>query len=142
MSISAESPADDIISEINMTPLVDVMLVLLIIFMITMPVLTQSVLVELPQASAEPATAQPDSIAISVLRDGTVLWDSELVTAAQLQQRLRQVAAQPQQASLQLMADKAVQYQHVLTVMALAQQLGIGQLGFVTEPASVVASQH
>lgn len=134
MAFSVASPDDDIISEINMTPLVDVMLVLLIIFMITMPVLTQSVLVQLPQASAEPVTTQPDSIAISVLRDGTVQWNSEPVTAAQLQQRLTQVAAQPQQPPLQLMADKTVEYQHVLTVMALAQQLGITQLGFVTEP--------
>ncbi|MBU1311334.1 MAG: biopolymer transporter ExbD [Gammaproteobacteria bacterium] len=142
MTFSPDSSDDDVISEINMTPLVDVMLVLLIIFMITMPVLTQSVLVQLPQTSAKPAVTQPDSIAISVLRDGTVLWGSEVVTAAQLQQRLRQVAAQPQQASLQLMADKAVQYQHVLTVMALAQQLGISQLGFVTEPASAGEPQH
>jgi biopolymer transport protein ExbD len=134
MAFSFASPDDDIISEINMTPLVDVMLVLLIIFMITMPVLTQSVLVQLPQASAEPVATQPDSIAISVLRDGTVQWNSEPVTAAQLQQRLMQVAALSQQPPLQLMADKAVEYQHVLTVMALAQQLGITQLGFVTEP--------
>ncbi|NRQ43558.1 biopolymer transporter ExbD [Rheinheimera sp. YQF-2] len=134
MAFSVASPDDDIISEINMTPLVDVMLVLLIIFMITMPVLTQSVLVELPQASAEPTTTQPESIAISVLRDGTVQWNSEPLTAAQLQQRLTQVAAMPQQPPLQLMADKAVEYQHVLTVMALAQQLGITRLGFVTEP--------
>lgn len=134
MAFSVDSPDDDIISEINMTPLVDVMLVLLIIFMITMPVLTQSVLVQLPQASAEPAPTQPDSIAISVLRDGTVQWNSEPVTAEQLQQRLAQTAALPQQPPLQLMADKSVQYQHVLTVMALAQQTGITQLGFVTEP--------
>ena len=134
MAFSVASPDDDVISEINMTPLVDVMLVLLIIFMITMPVLTQSVLVQLPQASAEPAATQPDSIVISVLRDGTVQWNSEPVTAAQLQQRFMQVVALPQQPPLQLMADKAVEYQHVLTVMALAQQLGITQLGFVTEP--------
>ncbi|MGP9802116.1 ExbD/TolR family protein [Rheinheimera sp. NSM] len=134
MAFSADSQDDEIISEINMTPLVDVMLVLLIIFMITMPVLTQSVLVELPQARAEPTTIQPDSIAISVLRDGTVQWNSEAVTAAQLQQKLIQVAELPQQLPLQLMADKAVEYRHVLNVMALAQQLGITQLGFVTEP--------
>lgn len=134
MAFSVDSPDDDIISEINMTPLVDVMLVLLIIFMITMPVLTQSVLVELPQASAEPTSTQADSIAISVLRDGTVQWNNEAVTAAQLQQKLMQIAELPQQPALQLMADKAVEYQHVLTVMALAQQLGITQLGFVTEP--------
>ena len=134
MAFSVASPDDDIISEINMTPLVDVMLVLLIIFMITMPVLTQSVLVELPQASAEPTTTQPESIAISVLRDGAVQWNSEPVSAVQLQQKLMQIAELPQQPPLQLMADKAVEYQHVLTVMALAQQLGITRLGFVTEP--------
>jgi biopolymer transport protein ExbD len=134
MAFSADAQDDEIISEINMTPLVDVMLVLLIIFMITMPVLTQSVLVELPQASAEPASTQADSIAISVLRDGTVQWNSETVTTAQLQQKLIQIAALPQQPPLQLMADKAVEYRYVLNVMALAQQLGITQLGFVTEP--------
>jgi biopolymer transport protein ExbD len=134
MAFSADAQDDEIISEINMTPLVDVMLVLLIIFMITMPVLTQSVLVELPQASAEPTSTQADSIAISVLRDGTVQWNSEVVTTEQLQHKLAQIAALPQQPPLQLMADKAVEYQHVLNVMALAQQLGITQLGFVTEP--------
>ncbi|MDP5142788.1 ExbD/TolR family protein [Rheinheimera baltica] len=134
MAFSADSQDDEIISEINMTPLVDVMLVLLIIFMITMPVLTQSVLVELPLASAEHTMTQADSIAISVLRDGTVQWNSEAVTPAQLQQKLMQIAAFPQQPPLQLMADKAVEYRHVLNVMALAQQLGITQLGFVTEP--------
>lgn len=134
MAFAAGSQDDEIISEINMTPLVDVMLVLLIIFMITMPVLTQTVLVELPQASAAPATTQPDSIAISVLRDGSVQWNSEAVTAEQLQHKLAQIAQLPQQPPLQLMADKAVEYRHVLNVMALAQQLGITQLGFVTEP--------
>lgn len=134
MAFATDSQNDEIISEINMTPLVDVMLVLLIIFMITMPVLTQTVLVELPQASAEPMTTQPDSIAISVLRDGSVQWNSEVVTAEQLQHKLAKIAQLPQQPPLQLMADKAVQYQHVLNVMALAQQLGITQLGFVTEP--------
>ncbi|WP_240222759.1 ExbD/TolR family protein [Rheinheimera hassiensis] len=134
MAFATDSQDDEIISEINMTPLVDVMLVLLIIFMITMPVLTQSVLVELPQASAEPTTAQPDSIAISVLRDGSVQWNSEMVTAEQLQHKLAQIAHLPQQPAVQLMADKAVEYQHVLNVMALAQQLGITQLGFVTDP--------
>ncbi|WP_215396004.1 ExbD/TolR family protein [Rheinheimera oceanensis] len=134
MAFAADSQDDEIISEINMTPLVDVMLVLLIIFMITMPVLTQTVLVELPQASATPATTQPDSIAISILRDGSVQWNSEAVTAEQLQHKLAQIAQLPQQPPLQLMADKAVEYRHVLNVMALAQQLSITQLGFVTEP--------
>lgn len=134
MAFATDSQNDEIISEINMTPLVDVMLVLLIIFMITMPVLTQTVLVELPQASAEPTTTTPDSIAISVLRDGSVQWNSEVVTAEQLQHKLAHIAQLPQQPPLQLMADKAVEYQHVLNVMALAQQLGITQLGFVTEP--------
>lgn len=134
MAFATGSQDDEIISEINMTPLVDVMLVLLIIFMITMPVLTQTVLVDLPQVSAAPATTQPDSIAISVLRDGSVQWNSDAVTAQQLQHQLAQIAQLPQQPPLQLMADKAVEYQHVLNVMVLAQQLGITQLGFVTEP--------
>lgn len=134
MAFATDSQDDEIISEINMTPLVDVMLVLLIIFMITMPVLTQTVLVELPQASAEPTTTTPDSIAISVLRDGSVQWNSEVITAEQLQHKLAQLAQLPQQPPLQLMADKAVEYQHVLNVMAMAQQLGITQLGFVTQP--------
>lgn len=131
----ATGPQDDeVISEINMTPLVDVMLVLLIIFIITMPVLTQSVLVELPQTSSEPVSSPADSIAISVQRDGTVLWLDEVVTQQQLQDKLTQLAQLPEQPPVQLMADKAVEYQHVLTVLALAQQLGISQLGFVTEP--------
>ena len=134
MSFSNEPSDEAVISEINMTPLVDVMLVLLIIFIITMPVLTQSVSVELPKANAAPAQLSKQRISIMVLKDGSVLWDEQPVSRAQLQLHLAQIAQLTEPPPLQLMADKTVQYQYVMAVMASAQQLGITQLSFVTEP--------
>ncbi|MEN3157662.1 biopolymer transporter ExbD [Alkalimonas sp. NCh-2] len=126
-------PQQDMMTELNMTPLVDVMLVLLILFMITMPLLTQAVVVNLPTASEQPVQTDPEVVVLSVDKDGLWYWQQDLVTEQQMQQRLLQAAAQ--QPVLHLQGDKDVPYQHMVRLMALVQQAGIEQLGFVTVPA-------
>ncbi len=124
-----------VISEINMTPLVDVMLVLLIIFMITVPVLTHSVPLELPKVSHQPSTARPDTVTLAVTADGSVYWNLDKLDDATLQQRLQAAAAQTPQPTFQLKGDRTVAYEHVVKTLAAVQQAGINQLGFITEPA-------
>ena len=125
---------EDVLSEINMTPLVDVMLVLLIIFMITVPVLTHSVKLDLPRASSVPAAVEPKSVTLSVTADGKVYWDKTEVDSQALNQRLSDAALAPVQPEIQVRGDRAVRYEHVMSVMAAAQRAGIRRLGFVTEP--------
>lgn len=121
-------------SEINMTPLVDVMLVLLIIFIITVPVITHSVKVDLPQASQQPTEVKPDVVTLTVQRDGSLMWNDETLTFENLELRLQAVAQQEKQPELRIQGDKAVEYEKVIQVMAAAQRSGIEKLGFMTEP--------
>ena len=123
-------------SEINMTPLVDVMLVLLIIFIITVPVITHSVKVDLPQASQQPTEVKPDVVTLTVQRDGSLMWNDETLTFENLELRLQAVAQQDKQPELRIQGDKAVEYEKVVQVMAAAQRAGIEKLGFMTEPQS------
>jgi len=125
------------ISEINMTPLVDVMLVLLIIFIITVPVITHSVKVDLPQASQQPTDVKPDVVTLTVQRDGTLMWNDEELKIDNLELRLQAVAQQEKQPELRIQGDKAVEYEKVIQVMAAAQRAGVEKLGFVTEPAKL-----
>ncbi|MDZ4051550.1 MAG: biopolymer transporter ExbD [Limnobacter sp.] len=123
-------------SEINMTPLVDVMLVLLIIFIITVPVITHSVKVDLPQASQQPTEVKPDVVTLTVQRDGSLMWNDEELTFENLELRLQAVAQQEKQPELRIQGDKAVEYEKVVQVMAAAQRAGVEKLGFMTEPQS------
>lgn len=100
-------------SEINMTPLVDVMLVLLIIFIITVPVITHSVKVDLPQASQQPTEVKPDVVTLTVQRDGSLMWNDETLTFENLELRLQAVAQQEKQPELRIQGDKAVEYEKV-----------------------------
>ena len=125
---------DEAMSEINMTPLVDVMLVLLIIFIITVPVLTHSVKVDLPQASNTPNELKPETIAISVTAEGDIHWNDDVIAFAELESRLAQEAGKTEQAELHLRGDKDVTYEHVIKVMAAVQRAGLEKLGFVTQP--------
>lgn len=126
--------SEEVMSEINMTPLVDVMLVLLIIFIITVPVITHSVKVDLPRASNQPAPAKIETIEITVDAQGQVFWQQQPVDSNTLQAKLSQAAAQNPQPEIHLRGDKAVAYQHVVATMAAVQQAGILKLGFITEP--------
>ena len=125
---------DDIVSEINMTPLVDVMLVLLIIFMLTVPVLTHSVSLELPRAQNVPTQTRPDTVVLAVTAGGQVYWNEDRVEAEVLDQRLLAAASAAAQPEVHIRGDRHVAYESVLKVMAAAQRAGIQKLGFVTEP--------
>ncbi|VVE36097.1 MULTISPECIES: biopolymer transporter ExbD [Pandoraea] len=131
---SDESGDDGMMSEINMTPLVDVMLVLLIIFIVTLPVLNHSVKLDLPQASSQPEDTKPAKVDVSIQADGTVFWDKQPVDEAALKARLAQAAGATPQPELHLFADKNVRYESVAKVLADAQTAGVTKLGFLTEP--------
>jgi len=127
---------DEVMSEINMTPLVDVMLVLLIIFIITVPVLTHSVDIDLPRASNVPNELTPSTVQLAVDAAGDVYWNETKVTPAELAARLSAAAASSPQPEVHLRGDRTVAYEHVVKTMAAVQSAGILKLGFVTEPAS------
>lgn len=125
---------NEVVSEINMTPLVDVMLVLLIIFIITVPVLTHSVKLDLPRAQNLPTQARPDTVVLAVTADGNLHWNEDRVDIATLDQRLAVAAAALPQPEVHIRGDRHVDYENVLKVMAAVQRAGIRKLGFVTEP--------
>lgn len=121
-------------SEINVTPMVDVMLVLLVIFIIAAPMFTHAIKLDLPRAQTGAAQQQADTVSISIDAQGKVYWNTAPVDAAGLEQRLAATAARAEQPELQLRADRATRYEAVAAVMAAAQAHGLTRLGFVTEP--------
>jgi biopolymer transport protein ExbD len=130
---SAESDTE-VMNEINMTPLVDVMLVLLIIFIITVPVMKQAINVELPQATSQPIDAKPETIQLSVDAQGAYFWNQKRVSEGELPALLRVEAGKSPQPDLHIRGDKAVRYEIVAQAMAAAQQAGLRKIGFITEP--------
>ena len=132
-----EASADDdqVMSEINVTPLVDVMLVLLIIFLITIPVITQSVKVELPKAANIPTQTKPENINIAVDKDGKVYWNTQLVPDAEaLSKKLREVAMLNPQPEVHVRGDRETKYENIGRVIVLCQRNNILKVGFITEP--------
>ena len=125
---------DDVVSEINMVPLIDVMLVMLIIFIITVPVLTHSVNLDLPRAENQPNLVKPETVYLSVTADGVVHWDEEAVGEGQLPARLATAAAREPQPEIFLRGDPKGEYRRVAQVMAAVQRAGMLKLGFVTVP--------
>ena len=137
MSIGAPDPGDDdkAISEINVTPLVDVMLVLLIIFLITIPVITRSVKVDLPKAANIPTQTKPENINIAVDSQGNVYWNTMLVpTQDALLGRIKSVSVLNPQPEIHVRGDRGTAYEHIGRVIVLAQRGGIQKIGFITEP--------
>lgn len=125
-----------LMSEINTTPLVDVMLVLLVIFIITAPLLTHAVKIDLPQASSQPIEQKPEIISISVDGTGQMYWNDTPLVDGELQTRLQQAAKSEPQPELHIRADKETRYQILARIMADAQTAGIQKLGFVSTPDS------
>jgi biopolymer transport protein ExbD len=121
-------------AEINMVPLIDVMLVLLVIFIVTAPMITHAVKIDLPQASSEPNLTTPDKIELSIDGAGALFWNGDVLPRDELNVRLAQVALQTPQPELHLRADKTTQYQVLAEVMSAAAQEGVTKIGFVTEP--------
>jgi len=122
-------------SEINTTPLVDVMLVLLVIFIITAPLLTHAVKIDLPQASSQPLPEKPEVISISIDSAGKMYWNDAVIVPGELKSKLQEIAGKKPQPELNIRADKETLYQVLAEVMADAQNVGISKLGFVSEPA-------
>jgi biopolymer transport protein ExbD len=136
MAFATQDDSDEVMSEINMTPLVDVMLVLLIIFMITIPVMKHAVPVELPKASSTPQDAKPQTIHLSVDASGAYHWNEEAVDDNTLAQRLGMASTRQPQPELHLKADRAVRYERVAQALAAAQRAGLRRIGFVTDPTT------
>jgi biopolymer transport protein ExbD len=120
-------------ADINVTPMVDVMLVLLVIFILAAPLFTQSIKLDLPSAPATPTQAEPKTVTVSVDADGNIFWDKTPVSQNELNQRLVIAGKQQPQPQLQLRADKNTRYQTIAVIMGAAQANGVSKLGFVTE---------
>ena len=120
-------------SEINMVPLIDVMLVLLVIFIITAPLLTQAVKLELPKASSQVNDLQPGKVDLAIDAAGVLYWDGESVSRAEAQKRLAAEGAKPVQPQLHLRADQSVAYRYVAQTLADASRAGLTQVGFISE---------
>jgi biopolymer transport protein ExbD len=120
-------------SEINTTPLVDVMLVLLVIFIITAPLLTHAVKIDLPQATSQAVVEKPEIVNIAINESGALFWNDMPLVQGELKQRLIQVAAQTPQPELHIRADQATRYQILAEVMADAQNAGVTKLAFMSE---------
>ena len=136
MAFGTQDDTDEVMNEINMTPLVDVMLVLLIIFIITIPVMKHAVNIELPRASNQPQDAKPQTIRLTVDAQGQYFWNDVLVDEARLNTLLQAEAQKKPQAPLHIRGDRSVRYERVAQAMAAAQRAGMTQIGFITERTS------
>jgi biopolymer transport protein ExbD len=134
MAFGTQDETDDVMNEINMTPLVDVMLVLLIIFIITVPVMKHSVNIDLPRATNEPQDAKPQTVRLSVDAAGNYWWNEGRIDEKDLQPLLKAEAGRNPQPELHIRGDKDVRYERVAQAMAAAQQSGLRKIGFITEP--------
>ncbi|MBF5006264.1 ExbD/TolR family protein [Diaphorobacter caeni] len=135
MAFGTQDESDEVMNEINMTPLVDVMLVLLIIFIITVPVIKHAVPVDLPRASNTEEVLKPETIRLSVTEDGKYHWNELDITDEELEPRLAVEAAKEPQPDLHIRGDKNVRYERVAQAMSAAQRAGVKKIGFVTDPA-------
>ena len=120
-------------SEINMVPLIDVMLVLLVIFIITAPLLTQAVKLELPKASSQVNDLKPGKVDLAIDAAGVLYWNGESVSRTEAQKRLAAEGAKPVQPELHLRADQAVAYRYVAQTLADASRAGLTKVGFISE---------
>ena len=136
MTVGQEAEEDqEVISAINTTPLVDVMLVLLIIFLITIPVVIQQVPMELPKERNLPTETKPENIVISLNKDGDIFWGMEYVPSTKaLFERLKPVAVMQPQPEVHVRADENTRYEFVGRVVATCQRASILKIGFITQP--------
>ena len=134
MAFGTQDNTDEVMNEINMTPLVDVMLVLLIIFIITVPVMKHAVNIDLPLASNQVQINKPETLRLSVDSQGRYFLNETPVSDDALAPQLKVAAAKNPQPELHIRGDKAVRYERVAQAMAAAQQAGLRKIGFITEP--------
>ena len=134
MAFGTQNNSDEVMNEINMTPLVDIMLVLLVIFIITIPVMQHAVNIDLPRASNQVNTAKPETIRMDVDASGAYFWNDAPIQESDLAAKLTAAAGAEPQAELHIRGDRAVRYERVARVMAAAQRAGVKKIGFITEP--------
>ena len=142
MNIGSEGDAqDEVISAINTTPLVDVMLVLLIIFLITIPAIVQNVALDLPKERNLPTQTKPENILISVNKDGDIFWNQKLVADTdELFEKLKVVAVQVPQPEVHIRGDENARYESIGKVVYTCQRASILKIGFITEPAAITVA--
>jgi biopolymer transport protein ExbD len=132
---SGDGEGSEVLSAINTTPLVDVMLVLLIIFLITIPVITKTVPLALPKESSNPTKTKPENITIAVDGSGNIYWNDGLVPNNEvLISNIRSVAVMNPQPEVHIRGDRNVRYEYVGRVVMLVQRGGVGKVGFISEP--------
>ena len=134
MVFGTQDEPDEVMNEINMTPLVDVMLVLLIIFIVTIPVMKHTVNIDLPRATNQQQDQKPETVRLIVDATGAYFWNENRVEDAALPELLKAQAAKNPQPDLHIRGDKNVRYERVAQAMATAQQAGVKKIGFITEP--------
>jgi len=122
------------LTEINMIPLIDVMLVLLVVFLVTAPLLTHAVRVDLPKAESRPEISHPEDLELAIQADGALYWNGEPIEPALLADLMRRAAAAEPPPELHLRADRAIPYGRIADLLAQASRAGLGRIGFVSEP--------
>jgi biopolymer transport protein ExbD len=122
------------LAEINMIPLIDVMLVLLVIFIVTAPLLTHAVRIDLPRVSTDPVVKKSEAVALAIDAAGVTFWNGERIERAELQARLDEAAKREPQPELHLSVDRTTQYQVVAEVMGAASKAGLTRIGFISDP--------
>jgi len=134
MAFGTQDEPDDVMNEINMTPLVDVMLVLLIIFIITVPVMKHAVNIDLPRETVQREETKPETISLSVASDGSYYWNQEKIDEATLDARLAAEGAKEPTPELHVRGAKDARYEWVDHAIAAASRAGVRKIGFVSEP--------
>ena len=141
MQLGPSGDEDEVLSQINTTPLVDVMLVLLIIFLITIPVVTTSIKLSLPKERVEERQSKPENIIISVDPAGAIFWyDTRISSIEALVVRLKKVSVMQPQPEVQIRGDMASRYEGVGKILYACQRAGIAKVAFITEPPALGGS--
>ena len=132
MTVGSKQRDADVMVDINTTPLIDVMLVMLIMLIITIPIQTHAVKLNMPVGKPPPTTTQPQVVTIDIDFDGTIIWNGEQIASRpDLEARLRGAAAMPVQPELHIRPNKLVKYEKVAMLMASAQRLGLTKIGLI-----------
>jgi biopolymer transport protein ExbD len=131
-----DDDGNEALAEINMIPLIDVMLVLLVIFIVTAPLLTHAVKVDLPKASSAPNLTIPHNVQIDIDSIGQIYWNGEVVAAPALEQKLRSAAALQPQPELHLRAERSTPYEKVAELMSASARAGLTRIAFLTNPVT------
>ena len=138
-SFDSKNGSGQPMTEINMVPLIDVMLVLLVIFIITAPLMAHSIKIDLPQVSSKPVEQEPKTIDLAINQEGLVYWNEEPVPLEDLREMFVNEGKQDPQPELRIRADAGTRYEELAKILAMAKGSGLKKLGFITQPGSEAA---